>query len=177
MTVKARNLDKVHFRLVPVSFDDLVEDTSMGNADDYDAQKAMREKYAKRRPAKEWSEALDLKPDYLEQVFSCSVPQGLPCGHYVLYAAANDKFGADKLPLFAQYVTVTPLALVLRTGAGDFGGTVYDAESGDPVADARVELWGYPPKGSRTQVRHETCTTDQDGNFSVDFKIDESNWN
>ena len=177
MTVKARNLNKVHFRLVPVSFDDLVEDTSMGNADDYDAKRAMRDKYATRRPAKEWSETLDLKPDYTEQVFSCSVPQGLPCGHYVLYAAANDKFGADKLPLFAQYVTVTPLALVLRTGAGDFGGTVYDAESGEPIADARVDLWGYPPNGGRVMKLHETCTTDQDGNFSADFKIDERDWN
>ena len=177
MTVKARNLPKVHFRLVPVSFDDLVEDTSMGNAHDYDAMKVMRQNYLKRRPAKEWSETLDLKPDYTEQSFTFAVPSDLKAGHYVLYAAPNDTFGADKLPLFAQYVTVTPLALVMRTGAGDFGGTVYDAESGEPVADARVELWGYPPKGSRMQVRHETGTTDQDGNFSVDFKIDERDWN
>ncbi|MBQ6923768.1 MAG: hypothetical protein IJQ73_03925, partial [Kiritimatiellae bacterium] len=177
MTVKARNLNKVHFRLVPVSFDDLVEDTSMGNADDYDAKRAMRDKYATRRPAKEWSETLDLKPDYTEQSFTFTVPSDLKLGHYVLYAAANDKFGADKLPLFAQYVTVTPLALVLRTGAGDFGGTVYDAESGEPIADARVDLWGYPPNGGRVMKLHETCTTDQDGNFSADFKIDERDWN
>ena len=179
MTVKARNVGKVHFRLVPVTFDDLVEDTSMGTAaGSYNSSTdAVKGKYLKRRPAKEWSETLDLKPDYTEQVFSCSVPQGLPCGHYVLYAAANDAFGADKLPLFARYITVTPLALVMRTGAGDFGGTVYDAESGEPVADARVELWRYPPKGSRTPVRDETCTTDRDGNFSADFKIDERDWN
>ena len=95
-----------------------------------DARSAIKDNYLKRVPAKEWTQKLDLKPGYAEQKFSCPVPQGLSCGHYVLYVAANDKFGADKQPLFAQYITVTTLALAMKTGNGNFGGTVYLAESG-----------------------------------------------
>ena len=164
--VSAKNLDKVHFRLVRIGFDNLVEDTSMGeNAYNGDARNAMANRYLKIAPAKEWTEKLDLKPGFGEQRFSCPVPQDLPCGHYVLFAAVNDKFGADKHPLYAQYVTVTTLALAMKTGNGEFGGTVYRAESGEPVEGAKVELWGYPQKGGRFEVLRETYVTDRNGEF------------
>jgi protocatechuate 3,4-dioxygenase beta subunit len=167
--VKAKNLDEVYFRLVRVSFDDLVKDCSMGEeAYNINARSAIKDNYLKRVPAKEWTQRLDLKPGYAEQKFSCPVPQGLPCGHYVLYAAANEKFGADKQPLFAQYVTVTPLALAIKTGNGEFGGTVYRAESGEPVEGAKVELWGYPQKGGRFQTLRETYVTDKNGEFKAE---------
>ena len=163
--VRARNLDKVHFRLVPVSFEDLVADESMGGSvSSYDARSTARDKYAKRKPAKEWSAALDLEPGYKQQTFRLAVPDDLKPGHYVLFAAANAKFGTDGQPLFAEYVTVTPLALVLRTGEGAFRGSVHLAESGEPVAGARVELWGVK-RGGRGETLRETCTTDADGAF------------
>ena len=168
--VSVKNVGEVFFRLVPVSFEELVSDRSMGCEEHFnsDSRFAMKEKYLKRTPAKEWSEKLNLKPDYSVQSFRFSVPEGLPPGHYVLYAASNDKFGADKLPIFSQYVTVTSLALVMETGNGRFGGTVYRAESGEPVASARVELWGYPQKGGRFNVLRETYTTDSEGRFAVE---------
>ena len=137
----------------------------MGGDNYYEAVRKLKGKYRRRRPAKEWSAALDLKPGYAQQTFSVPVPDDLGPGHYVLYAAPNEKFGSDGLPLFAQYVTVTPLALVLRTGEGEFRGSVHLAESGEPVAGARVELWGCPEGGGRRAKLHETCTTDADGNF------------
>ncbi|MBR1920808.1 MAG: hypothetical protein IJ829_02250 [Kiritimatiellae bacterium] len=168
ITVSAKNLDEVHFRLVAVSFDDLVADFSMGErASDVNARPALRDKYLKRAPAKEWVERLDLKPGYAVQKFAFPAPSDLKAGHYVLYAAANDKFGADKMPLFAQYVTVTSLALVLNTGNGEFRGTVYRAESGEPVAGAKVELWGYPKKGGQRQVKLEEYLTDAKGDFAA----------
>lgn len=167
--VKAKNLNEVYFRLVRVSFDDLVKDCSMGGeAYGSDARAALKDRYLKLTPAKDWTEKLDLKPGYAEQTFSCPVPRGLPCGHYVLYAAANEKFGADKQPLFAQYVTVTTLALAMKTGNGNFGGTVYRAESGEPVEGAKVELWGYPEKGGRFQALRETYVTDKNGEFKAE---------
>ena len=168
--ISACNLAEVHFRLVPVTFDELVENGSMGSFDYRTAHDSKKDTYLKRSPAKEWVETLDLKPDYSQQKFTFAAPSDLKPGHYVLYAAANNAFGTDELPLFAQYVTVTPLALVLRTGNGGFQGTVYSAESGKPVADARVELWGPPPKGGRTQMLRETYTTDGDGNFIAEIK-------
>lgn len=167
--VKAKNLNEVYFRLVRVSFDDLVKDCSMGaEAYNINARSAIKDNYLKRAPAKEWTQRLDLKPGYAEQKFTCPVPQGLSCGHYVLYAAANDKFGADKQPIFAQYITVTTLALAMKTGNGNFGGTVYLAESGKPVEGAKVELWGYPQKGGRFQALRETYVTDKNGEFKAE---------
>jgi len=168
MEIRAKNLTEVHFRLVPVSFKDLVDDTSMGATERGGARDEMKDKYLKRRPVKEWKESLPLKPDYTEQTFKFTVPSDLKAGHYVLYAAGNAAFGSDKQPLFAQYVTVTSLALALETGNGAFGGTVYRAESGETVSDAKVELWGYPPKGGRFQVLRETYVTDKDGRFVAD---------
>ena len=167
--VKAKNLNEVYFRLVRVSFDDLVKDCSMGaEAYNINARSAIKDNYLKRAPAKEWTQRLDLKPGYAEQKFTCPVPQGLSCGHYVLYAAANEKLGADKQPLFAQYITVTTLALAMKTGNGKFGGTVYKAESGEPVEGAKVELWGYPEKGGRFQALRETYVTDKNGEFKAE---------
>ena len=163
-----RNLDRLYFRLVPVAFEDLVEDRSMGVESTSESRYAAKDKYLKRKPAKEWTETFALKPDYSEQKFHLPVPSGLKPGHYVLYAAANEKFGADKLPLHAQYVTVTSLALALETGNGAFGGTVYRAESGVPVAGAHVELWGYPESGGRFQALRESYVTDADGRFAAD---------
>jgi hypothetical protein len=128
----------------------------------------LRRKYLNRKPVKEWKETFALKPDYTEQKFTFPAPSGIKSGHYVLYAAANDKFGQDDCPLLAQYVTVTSLALALQTGYGDFGGTVYRAQSGEVVADARVELWWYPPSGGRFMKLRETYKTDAEGRFVAD---------
>ena len=166
--VEVNNLSEVHFRLVPVSFDDLVSDLSMGSDPrNSNSSSAMRDKYLKRTPAKEWKEVLPLKSGYEEQSFKFPVPIDLKLGHYVLYAAANEKFGVDKLPLFAEYVTVTSLALAMKTGNGEFKGTVYLAESGEPVKGATVELWGYSEKGGRLQVRREKYATDANGDFAA----------
>ena len=169
IAVKSRNVAEVHFRLVPVSFDELVEDTSMGvNASYASAGDAIRRKYLKRTPAKEWTEKVPLKADYSEQEFKFAVPPGLKAGHYVLYAAANGEFGADEQPLFARHVTVTSLALSLETGNGTFAGTVYRAESGMPVEGATVEMWWYGPKGGRIMKLREKYVTDSRGRFTAD---------
>ena len=166
ITVEVKNLSEVHFRLVSVSFDDLVADRSMGS-ETHNSSSTMRDKYLKRAPVKEWKEVLPLKSGFEPQLFMLPVPSDLKPGHYVLYAAANEKFGADKLPLFAEYVTVTSLALAMRTGNGEFKGTVYLAESGEPVKGATVELWGYPEKGGRLQVLREKYVTDANGDFAA----------
>ena len=169
LTVKTRNVEKVHFRLVPVTFDELVNDTSMGcnmHASST-SEDELRRKYLGRKPAKEWMEPLPIKADYTEQPFTFAVPSGLKPGHYVLYAAANEKFGKDKQPLFAQYVTVTSLALALETGNHSFGGTIYRAESGVPVEGATVELWWYGPKGGRIMKLREKYQTDAAGRFAA----------
>ena len=170
---RVRNLSEIHFRLVPVTFDDLVTDKSMGTAERVTyADFIIRDKYLTRKAAKEWKESLALKPDYTEQEFTLPVPHDLKPGHYVLYASANDRFGSDKLPLFAQYVTVTSLTLVLETGFGAFEGTVYRAESGVPVSKARVELWGYDLKTGRKMMCRETYKTDENGHFIADAMKD-----
>ena len=175
--VEAQNLNEVHFRLVPVSFGDLVSDLSMGSEiHNSTSSSAMWDKYLKRTPAKEWKESLDLKPNYSMQTFKFATPSDLKPGHYVIYAASNEKFGADKLPVFAQYVTVTSLALAMKNGNGEFKGTVYHAESGEPVEGATVELWGYSEKGGRLQVLREKYTTDANGDFAAALQ-DKNNYN
>ncbi|MBO4708349.1 MAG: hypothetical protein J5727_01075 [Kiritimatiellae bacterium] len=175
ITVVVKNLSEVHFRLVSVSFDDLVADRSMGS-ETHNSSSTMRDKYLKRAPVKEWKEVLPLKSGFELQSFKLPVPTDLKPGHYVLYAAANEKFGADKLPVIADYVTVTSLALAMKTGNGEFKGTVYLAESGEPVKGATVELWGYPEKGGRLQVLREKYVTDANGDFAAVIP-DKSNYN
>ena len=168
--VSARNLAEVHFRLVPVSFEELVADCQLaeGIYDSFVRSALKGAKYRQRSSAWEWLEVLPLKPGYEEQRFSFAVPPGLAPGHYVLYAAANGKFGADGQPLFAQFVTVTSLALAMKGGDWEFKGTVYRAESGEPVAGATVELWGRrPERGGRQRVLRERFVTDANGDFDA----------
>lgn len=175
--VDARNVDEVHFRMVPVTFDDLVDDTSMGCYDNSRAESVRKEKYLKRKAAKEWSERLDLKPTFLSQQFRFAVPSDLKPGHYILFAATNDRFGADGLPLYSQNVTVTPLALVLEAGNGKFEGSVHFAESGRPVEGARVELWWHPMTlmATRRNALRETYETDVEGRFAADVSKGDDN--
>ena len=173
--VTSRNVSEVHFKLVPVSFEELVRDQALGNeAYRFDSIDAIKTKYLKRKPAREWWETVPLKADYTEQTFSFRVPNGLKSGHYMLYAASNRKFGADGLPFFAQHVTVTSLALALETGNGEFKGTVYRAESGVPVEGARVELWG--DSGRRMELR-EKYKTDARGDFVADVSKKDRGYN
>ena len=80
ITVEVKNLSEVYFRLVSVSFDDLVADRSMGS-ETHNSSSTMRDKYLKRAPAKEWKEALPLKSGYEQQSFKLPVPTDLKPGH------------------------------------------------------------------------------------------------
>ena len=170
IAVEVKNVRDIYFRLVPVTFEELIEDAYRRGDESYKSSRnALKDKYSRRSAVKTWKETLPLKPDYSEQKFRLGLPTDIAPGHYALYAATDDKFVAGKhQPLCAKFVTVTSLALVLQTGDGEFGGVVYNADTGYPVEGATVELWGYGDDPERRMKVREKYVTDREGRFSAE---------
>ena len=158
--VNERNLTNVFFRLVPVTFDELVANRSLGSHLSRYAQTIIAQM---REPAREWCEPLPVKPAFVWKKANIPVPHDLKPGHYILFASPDSRLS---LPLFAKQVTVTSLALVLMAGDNEFKGAVHRAESGEPVAGATVEIWDCDGYNIPTNLI-ERCSTGADGLFSA----------
>ena len=143
ISVTARNLPRLSFRLVPLPVDRIpairreIDDRGWNRpqkADDTLPILVAEEAVA------EWSVQLDDWHDYVAHDVECEIPADIPLGYYVLFAATNDKFGTDGLPSWCEIVSRTDLHLVCRKGPTHLSGYVSDAETGRPLAGIAVEF-------------------------------------
>ncbi len=156
VVVRATNLSRVHFRLIPVGkrvdpveMDEAVEEEAVGRS-------------LRKTAAKAWAWDLPETGDYREHEYRVAAPGGLKPGFYVLAVSGDANFRGRKNGVVFLPVVVTRLALMHRAVARD-GGTAVDAwvvdgESGDPVAGAEVALWaeGKGEEKPRVQVKGVT---------------------
>ena len=163
ISVSSRNLTNLCFRLVPVTFTQLVEGELSHALRSGGAEPVFR-KLLLEQPAAEWSFPLVDEHDYVNHTADCAIPADLPLGYYVLFAAANDKFGADKLPSVCTVVSRTDLYLVHRTDANGWTGFVVDAETGAPRADVAVEFWQSVGRGHKL---YGSTRSAADGSWSL----------
>ena len=164
ISVKAANMDTVHFKLVKVSHSDVVnygcirfwsparDDTIRG--------------LCQRKGVRTWSARIERFTDYAVHTTEVDPPTDVPNGQYLLVAGMDDKFDKDGKPFYATFVQVTDLALAVSDSDGAFYGTVFQSEAGTRVRDAKVELWGTP-KDARKLVVLKTGKTDADGAFVI----------
>jgi hypothetical protein len=122
-----------------------------------------REALLRERPVLAWTAPLPPTPDFRERQSSLSTPEGLRPGFYFLLASRRPDFAPNTNEILYTPFWVSDLALVVRTRAGAFEGLVLDAESGLPLADAKVEAWRLGQRGERLPAPPQT--TDHDGAF------------
>ena len=167
ISVTARNLPRLSFRLVPLPADRVpairreMEDRMWNRpqkADDTLPILVAEEAVA------EWSVQLDDWHDYVAHDVECAIPDDIPLGYYVLFAATNDKFGTDGLPSWCEIVSRTDLHLVCRKGPTHLSGYVSDAETGRPSAGVAIE---FREGGGRTIGFAENARSAADGSWSI----------
>ena len=163
LVVKSKNMTNIWFRVVPISFDDIRDKSVWDNG--YYRAEDMLKKLAKDAGARTWRVAVEDPHDFKMYEAKFPVPFDLAPGHYVLFAAMDDRFGDEDSPLFSRIVTVTDLALAQTGGDGNMRGRVWRAESGEPVPGATVEIW-ESQRGRKYTLAH-TLKTEADGSFSL----------
>lgn len=155
--LRYRNINKIWFRLYPAKWGP--------ERPDYRDDDSMRALLAG-KPAREWSVDLEATPDYKEKTRALEAPLDLPPGYYELVASPTQSFTLRRNQISYTRVWRSDLALTNRTGAGECGGWVNHALTGQPIKNAKVEVWVFQNQKERWTVR-ETLTTGPDGRFTT----------
>ena len=163
LAVSSKNMTKLFFRIVPVTFEEIRDSSVWDNG--YYRASDMLKRHAKDASARTWQVALADPRDYKMHEMKFPVPSDLAPGHYALFAAMDATFGDKDTPLFTRIVTVTDLALAQAGDNGSLRGKVWRAESGEPVAGATVEIW--EAKNGRKYTLAQTLKTEADGSFRL----------
>ena len=162
ITVRYRNVQAVYFRAIPYDWEVFLD--KRHHRPEYLSDQERRAILAK-APVLEWSEKLPPTKDYKEETYAAPAPDRLKPGFYFIAASHNPGFGeADNIVSMTE-VWVSELALVTRQRHGDLEGFVWEAGSGEPVAEATVSVWHLDNQGNR--VADPSLTTDENGFFAV----------
>ncbi len=163
--VTYRNIDQVHFRLVP--FDYLSWQWGNQNRPDY-MPHDQRLAVLRREPVLQWSANLPETKDYRQRVEQIPVDPDVRSGCYILIASHRADFSQRDNQVSFTEVWVSQLALVIRNDyrTTQIEGQVLDALSGAPVAGATVNIkaWIRDGRNSR-QENLGDFATDASGMF------------
>jgi hypothetical protein len=162
ITVHYRNVAQVHFRAVPIEFESYLRRSRWGLGS-FEGDRR-RELHAA-KPVLAWSADLPAKTDFAERSHGVAVPKGLRPGFYGILASHDASFAEADNQLSIAYVWVSELALVTqtRTDGSPLQGFLLEAQSGEPVPGAQVQVWARDREGRyRPQGR---VATDRDGRF------------
>ncbi|HNQ90291.1 MAG TPA: alpha-2-macroglobulin family protein [Verrucomicrobiota bacterium] len=160
--VRHRNVERVHFRLVRWAWDEFL-DRRHNRPDNLNEKE--RDQVLARAPEHTWSKDLPPTADYKVRVTAVEVPEALKPGFYFLVASAESDFGKTQNQLSLAEVWVSDLALVLQPHETDIRGFVLEAESGQPVAGARIQGWYLD--ANRERVAVPETQTDAEGEFRL----------
>jgi uncharacterized protein YfaS (alpha-2-macroglobulin family) len=165
LNVTYRNITKVYFRALAVDFVAMLGESRWG---DFINQERLEKLLVSSRPALEWSADLPPTTDFKPRTENLPAPTQLKPGFYFIVASHEPAFGVKDDQVSAAAVWVSDLALVLRTRSdgGPHGGFVLQANSGDPVAGARIRLWRRNDQGRFVSL--PSTETDQDGQFQFE---------
>lgn len=162
ITLRQRNVEHVWFRLYQRDQqpnEDLLEEEQ--KLDSKGVSKLLR-----KPPTQAWDVPLDDVRDFRSHGRKLATPVDLSPGDYLLVVADRADF-SGKSALTWTEVAVSNLRLgvdPIATGQGLVGGFVVDAESGAPLANAKVEVWQRPDKAA---AEKQETRTDANGVFAL----------
>lgn len=161
--VSYRNITKVHFRLVPYSFDDYIK-SARWSPEQLDGNS--RKSLLSAKPVLAWSADLPETGDYKERIEKIRAPEDVASGSYYLIASGNKEFSETDNQISFCEVWESKLALVTRVSSskGYIDGFVLEAESGKPIDEATIKAWR---RDRNTYVPLPNVTTDADGLFKM----------
>lgn len=162
-----RNLDRVHFRLVPFDFEGELEKGLQSGLNGFGG--ADPNLLLSMTPRRQWSATLPGTPDHRARTERLPVPSGLPPGAYYLVSSARSDFSTTQNQVSVVVVWISDLALVLRQGDRPLvcEGFVLEAAEGAPVEGAEIRTWRYNEHRDGA-VAGETVRTDRNGLFRIE---------
>ncbi|MDQ5979502.1 MAG: hypothetical protein QG602_2476, partial [Verrucomicrobiota bacterium] len=166
LNVNYRNVTRVYFRAVPVSFADHLSRSHWGETPNF-----IQENLA-RTPALVWSAELPPTKDFRPRTEYLPAPTTLKPGYYEIFASHDPSFGFEENQVSMTRVWVSELALVTQPDQNDgyLNGFVLKGGSGEPVAGALVQAWERNREGWFKPA--ERIRTDADGRFQIKSRRD-----
>ncbi|BCX50278.1 alpha-2-macroglobulin [Haloferula helveola] len=158
--VSHRNLDRVWFRLYSLNFEPnerTISGDPMPNSKRF-------EEILKAKPVLEWDSELPDGGDYATRTTWLKAPEEFPTGYHMLVASSEEGFEMGKNAIARVPLHISPLALVVRRGAGaGVDGFVTDAVTGTPIKGIEVGAWSVRDNGKGTVS--SKAVTGEDGYF------------
>ena len=164
--VSYKNISKIHFRLVPLDYERFLK--SKKNQPTQLSQVEIKGLLAE-KPFRAWSVDLNPTDDFKERTELTEIPSDIPLGSYLLLASEHEDFRYDSNNISITEVWRSDLAMVTRqSNDGQINGFVLDANSGQAVPEAKVQVWRRP-SGVLFKLA-ETVSTDDQGFFKLTEK-------
>lgn len=163
--VNYKNLSRVHFRLVPLDFNDFLN-SSAWSPEQLDAAKIQSLVSAK--PLASWSAELPPTGDFQLRTESIAPSNFKTPGSYFLVASADESFGQADNQVSICEVWISDLAMVTRNNGtrGVIDGFVLNADTGIPIAGATVTAYGQKDR-TNERTKFATVQTNQDGIYRI----------
>jgi len=160
LNVTYRNVTKVYFRAVAYNFESYLTGQRWGL---YNFDDKQRKQILAKSPAFEWNADLPATTDYRQRVEKLPAPKDLKPGFYFIVASHDPSFGAQNNQVSIAPVWVSEFALVMRERPyeGVTEAFVLKAQSGEPVANVRVQNWMRNNEG--WFIAGEQKDTDENG--------------
>ena len=163
ITVRYRNITKVYFRLVPYNWEQLVKASYRAE----NLNENQRKELLSLPATQSWSADLPATVDYKEKSEEIPVPEDIKPGFYFLISSHEPEFTDENKRVDFTGVWRSDLALVmrLRNGSGMVEGFVLNAISGEPVAEARIQVWIRG--NNRIRTAGPVLATNENGLFEM----------
>lgn len=128
------------------------------------------------KPVLEFSHDLPATPDYKQRTEVIPAPAGLKPGFYFLLVSYAENFGETNNVVNYTDFWVSNLAIVDRHDYGtlEMAGMVTDNRTGEPIEDAKVELWSRNNNNNNGWNKGATGTTDKNGLYRIPAGVNQS---
>ncbi|MDR2862719.1 MAG: hypothetical protein LBV54_02405 [Puniceicoccales bacterium] len=172
ITIRYRNLSKVHFRIVPADWKETLEYRVSQRPESPGAAKFTA--LLKSTPAQAWSTELPATPDHAIRAHTVAAPGGLTPGFYHLLASATGDFSTKGNTILHDTFWVSDLALVFDANpntktdsVSDYQvqGHVLNAVTGVPVSGATVSAWHRQQREERNQEQERKQEEDEESTY------------
>ena len=166
--VTYRNVTRVYFRAIPLIAEDAIESKWR-----YINDNELEILLTNYDTVLEWEADLPATEDYQSRTETLPAPEGLEKGFYFIIASYDPSFEEIDNRVSVSRIWVSDLAIVMRNfnRGGKIEGFVLDANSGQPLADAKITRWRY---GTSTCWKDGQTTTDENGLFSFSRTWDQN---
>jgi len=162
--VKYRNISKVYLRIIPINkeISEAIETSGFWKA------------ISGLKPIRSWEETLPLPGDLQEHLAEIKI-DGLPAGNYAMLISNNKNFQGRDLLMGGREFYVSGISWV----NDDNDHFVLNRETGQPLANAAVQVWQHYYKQSESKyVKEKTrqYTTDANGFFKMEKAEEEERY-